>query len=38
MGTEMSGEPGYAWYLMIIAAIIALISSIPSFTKQAVEK
>jgi hypothetical protein len=38
MGTEMYGEPGYAWYLMIIAAIIALISSIPLFTKQAVKK
>lgn len=29
------GGPGYAWYLMIIAAIIALISSIPMFKKQA---
>jgi uncharacterized membrane protein len=38
MGTEMTGGPGYAWYLMIIAAIIALISSIPLFTKQAVKK
>ena len=38
MGSEMLGGPGYAWYLMIIAAIIALISSIPLFTKQAVKK
>lgn len=35
MGTEMSGGPGYAWYLVLIAAIIALISSIPLFKKQA---
>jgi hypothetical protein len=29
------GGPGYAWYLMIIAAIIALISSVPLFKKIA---
>ena len=28
------GGPGYGWYLMLIAAIIALISSIPLFKKQ----
>lgn len=29
------GGPGYAWYLMIIAAIIAMISSVPLFKKKA---
>jgi len=29
------GGPGYGWYLMLIAAIIALISSIPLLKKQA---
>ena len=38
MGSEMSGGPGYAWYLMIIAAIIALISSIPLFIKKDAKK
>ena len=31
---EMSG-PGYAWYMMIIGAIVAIIFSIPMFTKKA---
>jgi hypothetical protein len=31
---ELAG-PGYAWYLMIVAAIIALIASIPLLKKQA---
>ena len=37
-GAEMSGGPGYAWYLMLIAAIIALISSILLFKKQSIQK
>ena len=30
---EMGG-PGYAWYIMIVAAIIALITTLPLFKKQ----
>jgi len=30
-----AGGPGYTCYLMLIVAIIALISSIPLFKKQA---
>lgn len=38
MGSKMSSGPGYAWYVMLIAAIIALISSIPLFKKQVIQK
>jgi len=34
MGMEMSGGPGYAWYLMLVGAIIALVSSIMLFIKK----
>ena len=36
LGMDMSGQPGFAWYLMIVAAIIALISSVAMLLKKSV--
>lgn len=35
-GVDISGGPGFAWYLMIVAAIIALIASIAMLLKKSV--
>jgi hypothetical protein len=34
MGRTLSGGPGYAWYLMIVVAIIALIASVAMLLKK----
>lgn len=34
LGVEVTGGPGYGWFLMLTASIIALISSIPLIKKQ----
>jgi uncharacterized membrane protein required for colicin V production len=36
LGMDMSGQPGFAWYLMIVAAIIALIASVAMLLKKSV--
>jgi hypothetical protein len=35
-GMNVSGGPGFAWYLMIVAAIIALVASIAMLLKKSV--
>jgi hypothetical protein len=34
LGVEVTGRPGYAWYLMFTASVIALTSSIPLIKKN----
>jgi len=36
MGMDMTGQPGFGWYLMIVAAIIALIASVAMLLKKSV--
>jgi ABC-type multidrug transport system fused ATPase/permease subunit len=36
LGMDMSGQPAFAWYLMIVAAIIALIASVTMLLKKSV--
>jgi len=38
MGMELTGGPAYAWYLMIVAAIIALIASVAILLKKQVSE
>jgi putative copper export protein len=34
LGVAITGSPGYAWYLMIVVAIIALISAVAILLKK----
>jgi hypothetical protein len=36
LGVTITGGPGYAWYLMIVVAIVALISSVAVLVKKAI--